>query len=227
MTVSLSLVVATANRAKIAEIRGLLEGRPIEVLALQEALGEASLPIAREGTSFEEAALTEARALAEAAHMIAIADATGLEVEALGGRPGVRSARFAGEGATDAENNAELLRRLDDVDDEGRRARFRVAIAVVDPWDALATFVVSGSCEGHIARKPSGSGGFGYDALFIVDGHGCTLAELGEREKSAVSHRARALRELGPRLVALIEGRLDDAVSIARGTFEPPASRRS
>lgn len=228
MTVSLSLVVATANRAKLAEIRALLEGLPVEVLSPAEALGEISVPTPRKASTFEEAALAEARALAETALMITIADAAGLEVDALGGRPGMRSSRFAGEGATDAENNAELLRRLDDVEDEGRRARFRVAFAVFDPWTPHEPIVVTGSCEGRIAQKPSGTGGFGYDSLFIVEGQASrTLAELDEEERRGVSHRARALRELGPRLVALVESRLDDAVAIVRGTFEPPPSRRT
>ena len=226
MNVSLSLVMATANRAKLAEIRALLEGLPVEVLSPKEALGEMATPPAREGTTFEEAALSRARGLAEASLLITIAEAAGLEVDALGGRPGVRSARFAGEGATDAENNAELLRRLDDVDDEQRRARFRVAFAVVDPWSPHEAIVASGRCEGRIARKPSGAGGFGYEPLFLVEGRDCTLAELDDEARRQVSHRAQALGELGPKLVALVKDRLDDAVSIVRGTFEPPPSRR-
>jgi XTP/dITP diphosphohydrolase len=228
MTFSLSLLMATESRAKLGEIRGLIAGLPVEVLSPREALGEAAPPAFAEGATFEEAALAKARAFAEATMMITLAEAAGLEVEALGGRPGVRSARFAGEGATDAENNAELLRRLDDVDGEGRRARFRVAFALIDPWWPHQPTVVSGSCGGHIARKPSGTGGFGYDPLFIIDGAGSgrTLAELDDAERRAVGHRAHALRELRPHLVSLVERRLDDAVAIPAGTFEPPPSRR-
>ena len=226
MTLSLSLVVATANRAKLAEIRALLAGLPVEVLSAQEALGDAKPPIVTEGASFEEAALAKARAYAEATLMITVADAAGLEVDALGGRPGVRSARFAREGATDAENNAELLRRLDDGDDEGRRARFRAAFALVDPWWPHDPRVVAGRCDGRVARKPSGAGGFGYEPLFLVEGEDRTLAELTAEERRAVSHREQALEALRPHLVRLVESRLDDAVAIAQGTFEAPPSRR-
>ena len=121
--------------------------------------------------------------------------------------PGVRSARFAGEGATDAENNAALLAALEEVDDEQRTARFRCVIALLDPWTE-GELVVEGRCEGMIARQPRGGGGFGYDPLFVVGGHDRTMAELGEDVKNQVSHRARAVAaleaELGERIARRI-----------------------
>jgi XTP/dITP diphosphohydrolase len=199
---------------------------PVEVLSASEALGEAVPNITEDGETFEDNARIKARAIAGASMMLTLADDSGLEVDALGGRPGVRSRRFAGEGATDAENNAELLRRLDEVYDDDRRARFRAAIVMVDPWNEDEETVVTGTCEGVIARKPSGSGGFGYDPLFIVRGKDRTLADLSEREKAEISHRGRALRDLQPKLEALIQTRLAQADSIMRGSYKPPPSER-
>jgi XTP/dITP diphosphohydrolase len=137
--------------------------------------------------------------------MLTIADDSGLEVDALGGAPGVRSARFAGERATDAENNAALLAALDslDTDPTGLRtggsypARFRCVLALVDPFVKDGEpIVVDGVCEGTITRTPRGSGGFGYDPLFLVEGTDKTMAELGEDEKNRISHRGRAFDKL-------------------------------
>ena len=223
----MSIVVATTNRGKLAEIRTMLGQLPVEVLSAQDALGDAMPNIVEDGDTFEDNALIKARAVATASMMLTLADDSGLEVEALGGRPGVRSRRFASEGATDAENNAELLRRMDEVEDEDRSARFRAAIAVVDPWNHSPEIIVSGVCEGTIARKPSGTGGFGYDPLFIVHGKDSTMAELDEAEKNALSHRGRALGELEPKLQEIIRDRLEQAESILRGTYAPPDSRSS
>jgi XTP/dITP diphosphohydrolase len=223
MNTVMSIVVATGNRAKLAEIRALLAELPIEVLSIAEALGS-DLVINEDGKTFEANALLKARVVAAQTHMVTIADDSGLEVDALGGRPGVRSRRFAGEGVTDAENNAELLRRMDEVDDDARAARFRAAIALVDPWEPKAETVVEGRCDGTIARKPTGTGGFGYDPLFIVSEAGRTMAELSEEEKNAVSHRGKALRALLPRIEAIVHKRVQDARSIVEGTWAPPPS---
>ena len=144
-----------------------------------------------------------------------LADDSGLEVDALGGRPGVRSARFAGEGATDGENNAALLDALGTVDrafagetETPTTARFRCVIALVDPWSTGEPILAEGRCEGHVLREPRGSGGFGYDPLFLVEGSERTMAELTLEEKNRVSHRAKALVALRPTLVALIEKKL-------------------
>ncbi|HZO14081.1 MAG TPA: XTP/dITP diphosphatase [Polyangiaceae bacterium] len=211
----MSIVVATSIRAKLAELRALLMKMPVDVLSAEEALGETP-NVMEDGKTFEENALKKARAVAAASMMVTLADDSGLEVDALGGRPGVRSARFAGEGATDAENNAELLRRMADLDDPHRRARFRCAIALVDPWNPDGELVVDGSCEGTIAHQPTGTGGFGYDPLFIVSGLERTMAELNEDEKTRVSHRAKALAAIQPRLEAIIKSRLDDAMRVLR-----------
>ena len=145
-----------------------------------------------------------------------LADDSGLEVDALGGRPGVRSARFAHERATDAENNAALLRELENVEEGARGARFRCVLALADPWQESASYVAEGSCEGSIARAPRGNGGFGYDPLFLVSGKGDrAMAELSEDEKNRISHRALAVRSLRKILIRLVNERLDEAERIA------------
>ncbi|MCC6527594.1 MAG: RdgB/HAM1 family non-canonical purine NTP pyrophosphatase [Polyangiaceae bacterium] len=209
----ISLVVATGNRGKLAEIRAILRDLPVDVLSAEEALGEVP-HVVEDAETFEANALKKARAIAAEALMVTIADDSGLEVDALGGRPGVRSARYAKEGATDAENNAQLMSALEDVDDPNRTARFRCAIALVDPWDVDGERVATGVCEGAIAHRPSGSGGFGYDPLFIVAGDGRTMAELGEEEKNRASHRGRALQALRPHLERLVHARFAEAARI-------------
>jgi XTP/dITP diphosphohydrolase len=213
----MSIVVATSNRGKLSEIRSILAHLPIEVLSMTEALGETPT-IVENGMTFEDNALIKARAVAKRCKAITLADDSGLEVDALGGKPGVRSARFAGDGASDAQNNAELLKQLEDISEEERVARFRCAIALVDPWQASdAPIIVEGSCEGIIARTPTGTGGFGYDPLFIVAERGCTMAELDKAEKNRISHRGRALAALSPRIAALIEGRVAAAAKLGTG----------
>ncbi|HHH28430.1 MAG TPA: non-canonical purine NTP pyrophosphatase [Polyangiaceae bacterium] len=222
----MSIVVASSNCSRVAEIEALLAEMPIEVLTTKDALGDAAPPVTLDGETFEANALKKAQAIASASMMLTLADAAGLEVDALGGRPGVRSARFAGEGATDAENNAELLRRLEEVDDSSRTARFRAAIAVVDPWNPAAPIVVEGRVEGRIARTVSGTGGFGYEPLFIVDDEGRTLAELSEDERNELSHRAKVLRELAPKLEELVNARIEEADAVINGSYAPPPSTR-
>lgn len=211
----LGLVVATANPGKLVEIRALLRELPVEIVSMTDALGEAPV-IVEDGATFEDNALIKARHVAAETMMITVADDSGLEVDALGGRPGVRSRRFAHEGATDAENNAELLRRMLDVETAQRSARFSCAIALVDPWSD-AVELARGSCEGRIAHRPSGAGGFGYDPLFLVEGGERTMAELDEEEKNRVSHRGRALRAMRPLLEALLDARLLEAARVLSG----------
>jgi XTP/dITP diphosphohydrolase len=222
----MSIVVVSSNRAKIADVRALLGFLPIEVLTAAEALGETLPNVVEDGESFEDNARKKAKAIAEVAMMLTVADDAGLEVQVLGGRPGVRSLRFAGEGATDAENNAELLRRMEEIPDGQRQARMVAVIALVDPWDKTAEVVVEGVCDGKIARSASGTGGFGYDALFVPDGDDRTLAELSEEERSEVSHRAKAMRALQPKLATMLKKRLKDADAILRGAYAPPPSSR-
>jgi XTP/dITP diphosphohydrolase len=209
----MSIVVATSNRAKLAETRALLGELPVEVLSASEALGEEP-HVVEDGDSFEANALTRARAVASASMMVTIADDSGLEVEALGGRPGVRSSRFASEGATDAENNAELLTRMAELDNDQRKARFRCVIALIDPWDPDNERIVSGECSGSIAHKAAGTGGFGYDPLFVLEGSERTMAELSQAEKSEISHRGRALAQLQPELNRIVSRRLEQTMRI-------------
>jgi XTP/dITP diphosphohydrolase len=186
------LVVASKNPDKILEIEEVLG----ETGVAGEIVSGLQWPDVDEtGETLEENALLKARAVTEALGLPAVADDTGLEVAALGGRPGVRTARFAGEDATYSDNVRHLLREMDGFDD--RRARFRTAVALVMPDGA--EIVVDGSLDGVIAEAARGSGGFGYDPVFEVQGR--TLSEMGVAEKNKISHRARALRSLADVLV--------------------------
>jgi XTP/dITP diphosphohydrolase len=188
-------VIASANRDKAAEIRAVLEAavpgielidRPDDVPDVEET-----------GDTLEANALLKARALVEATGIASISDDTGLEVAALDGAPGVYTARFAGEGATYAQNVAKLLRELDGVAD--RRARFRAVAAVAYPDGT--TVAVEGVMDGTIAPEARGENGFGYDPVFIPnDGDGRTFAEMASAEKHQYSHRGRSLRALAARL---------------------------
>lgn len=215
-----SLVVATGNRGKLEEIRHLLEGLQLEVLALGDVV-KRDLHIVEDGNTFEENALIKARAVVRATGMLTLADDSGLEVDALDGAPGVRSARYAGERATDAENNAALLAALGTLDRDATgaqvepsfAARFRCVLALVDPFTGDGEpYVVDGACEGRITQTPRGSGGFGYDPLFLVEGTDLTMAELPEGEKNRISHRGRAMAKL--RLV--LEKVLAEREAVAR-----------
>jgi XTP/dITP diphosphohydrolase len=201
------LCLATTNRGKLAELRALLGALPVDLVSLAQVLPGRPPPV-EDGTTFRDNALIKARAAMKATMMMTLAEDAGLEVDALGGRPGVRSARYAGEGATDAENNAALLKALEEVDDDQRTARFRCVIVLLDPWTP-GELVTEGRCEGRIARQPRGGGGFGYDPLFVVGEHGRTMAELDADMKNRVSHRARAVEalmaELGDRIARRIE----------------------
>lgn len=211
----LTIVLATTNIGKLTELRALLSDLPIELLSMGEVLPEL-LNVPENGATFEDNAVSKAKAVCAATRMYSLADDSGLEVDALGGRPGVRSARFAHERATDAENNATLLRELEDIEESARTARFRCVLALASPWDPASVRVVEGACEGSIARAPRGSAGFGYDPLFVVQGQrGRAMAELSEAEKNEVSHRGRGVRALRPLLVELINARLDETERIA------------
>jgi XTP/dITP diphosphohydrolase len=185
------LVLATANRGKRAEL-GALVGAwgPVEVVTL-EAFPGVRCPEEHE-TSYEKNALAKARAVAAATGLPALGDDSGLEVEALGGAPGVRSARYA---ATDAERVAKLLAALATVADPERRARFRCIVALA--WPGGRAVTAEGEVTGRIAAAPSGEGGFGYDPVFVpVEGDGRTFGEMTTAEKHAFSHRGRAFRAL-------------------------------
>jgi XTP/dITP diphosphohydrolase len=187
------VVLATGNAGKQRELSALLLPLGFELI-LQTTLGIAAAE--ETGTTFEANALLKARHASRASGLPALADDSGIEVDALGGRPGVRSARFAGKGASDADNNALLLRKLAGVPAEGRSARFRCVMAWVWRADDPAPLVARGVWEGSIAGAQRGNGGFGYDPLFVPSGLHVTSAEIPAEEKNALSHRAQALAAL-------------------------------
>lgn len=208
-----ALLVATKNRGKLAELRVLLADLPVDVFSVDEA-GAGGLVVVEDGATFEANATKKALAYAGATMMLTLADDSGLEVDALGGAPGVHSARFAGETATDAENNVALLAALEGHDAErganGYPARFRCVLALHDPYAAAPPVIVEGVCEGGIVGSARGGGGFGYDPLFLVAGRDQTMAELGE-EKNEISHRARAFAKVKPLIEKRIHAR-DEAI---------------
>lgn len=186
------LVVATANRGKLRELEQLLDG------TVTRLFSPADFPVfpevVEDGETFAENAVKKARSAALATGKPVIADDSGLVVDELGGRPGVRSARFAGERASDAENNAKLLRELAGVPAERRTAAFCCVIALCLPGGECLTF--EGRLEGVILDEPRGTGGFGYDPLFLVPDYGQTLAELPLVIKNTISHRGKAFARL-------------------------------
>ena len=189
----MKLVLASANAGKQREFAALLAPAGIE-LVLQSALGIDS--VAETGTTFEANALLKARHAAGRSGLPALADDSGLEVDALDGRPGVWSARYAGAMATDADNNARLLSELAGVPAERRGARYRCVLALVRTAHDAAPLIASGSWDGRIAARPAGGGGFGYDPLFVPEGHTVSAAELPAVQKNALSHRGKALADL-------------------------------
>ena len=190
----MSALLATRNDHKLRELREALPGVGIELLP-----EDVELP-PEDGETFEENALGKARAAHEETGRAAIADDSGIEAYGLGGRPGVRSARYAGEGASDEENLAKLLREVGEGDD--RRVAYVCAIALVDEDGQESVF--EGRCEGTLTDEPRGTGGFGYDPAFVPDDTGPgderTMAELAPEEKHAISHRGRAARKLAEHL---------------------------
>jgi XTP/dITP diphosphohydrolase len=205
------LCLATTNRGKVREFRDLLSELNLDIVAMNDLLPR-RLTIHESGTTFRDNAIKKAMVAAQETHTLCLADDSGLSVDVLGGAPGVFSARFAREGASDAENNAALLRALEErapgVPDVELRARFTCALAVVDPFAAdKEPLVVVGACEGHIARHARGDGGFGYDRHFVVDGRKETMAELSEHDKGVLSHRGRAVVQLIPLLGELVNER--------------------
>ena len=169
----------------------------LAVVELEAAFGRAEpdpeiQDILEDGDTFEANAVKKARIVARHTGRPALADDSGLEVDALDGTPGITSARFAGEGATDETNNARLLTLLDGIPEKKRTARFRCAIAIATPDGTVRT--AEGCCEGRILHSPKGRWGFGYDPLFLLPEHGLTFSELPPEKKNRISHRGRALR---------------------------------
>jgi XTP/dITP diphosphohydrolase len=220
-----ALLIATTNKGKLAEFRSLLADLPVEVVGPNDVFTTPPT-VVEDGATFVANATKKARIFASASLMLCLADDSGLVVDALGGAPGVRSARYAHERATDGENRTALLNALDalSLDDpisirnvnaaELARpgglwsARFKCSLVLVDPFAENDTpFVSDGTCEGSIARTPRGSGGFGYDPLFVVEGADRTMAELSSDEKNRISHRGRAIAAMRPHLVEAIGAR--------------------
>ncbi len=188
MTAPYRLVLATRNPYKVAELRTLLDDLPVELISA-DALDDPP-DVDENRSTLRGNARKKADAFHEQTGRPAVADDTGLEVDALGGAPGVHTARFAGPDASAGDNNELLLRRLDGASD--RSARFRTVVVFVD-GDDIRYF--EGVCEGHIATGPRGDQGFGYDPLFVPDGETRTFAEMNADEKNTISHRKRAVRQ--------------------------------
>jgi len=198
----LKIAIATRNPGKAREIEALVSKVGVELTSLLD-LGLSQ--VEETGSTFEENAVLKAKALAKQTGLWALADDSGLEVDALGGAPGVRSARFAGDGAGDDENNRKLLDALAAVPQERRGAQFRCVIALASP--AQMTWITEGVCRGRIAQAPSGQGGFGYDPLFVPEGFDKTFAEMTPEEKAEVSHRGIALRKMAAVIESLVRAR--------------------
>lgn len=194
------LVLATTNRGKIAELRQLLAPLGVECVTMSD---RPDFPRVEEtGETYVRNATLKARVVAAWAKLPALADDSGLEVDALGGRPGVHSAHFAGPQAHDRDNVDKLLRLLAGVSPEQRTARFRCVFVVARPDGSL--LIAEGTCEGRIATAPAGEHGFGYDPVFVHPATGKTFAQLSPAEKNRYSHRARAAAELSRHLLAFL-----------------------
>ena len=187
------LVVSTGNKNKVEEIAYILKDFPIEVLSKNDIdLGE--LSVEEDGDTLEENSMKKARELSNRTNYMVIADDSGLFVDGLDGKPGVHSSRYGGEEGNDRKNNEKLLEELKDMEGQGRKAKFKTVIVLIkEDGEAI---VVEGECKGRIGHMPVGNNGFGYDPLFIPEGHTETFGELGEDIKNKISHRAKALQKL-------------------------------
>ncbi|WP_440620666.1 XTP/dITP diphosphatase [Bacillus subtilis] len=198
MIIMKEAIIATHNPGKVKEFKEILEPRGYDVKSLAE-IGFTE-EIEETGHTFEENAILKAEAVAKAVNKMVIADDSGLSIDNLGGRPGVYSARYAGEQKDDQANIEKVLSELKGIEKEQRTARFRCALAVSIPGEETKT--VEGHVEGYIAEEPRGEYGFGYDPIFIVKDKDKTMAELTSDEKNKISHRADALKKLSKLLKA-------------------------
>lgn len=196
------VIIATKNGGKAKEFKHLFEKYGYEVKTLLDfpELEE----VEETGTTFEENAILKAEAVSNALNRIVIADDSGLVIDALDGRPGIFSARYAGEAKNDEANLQKVLQEMDDVPESKRQARFYCALAVASP--TKETFTVAGTCEGVILREKRGAYGFGYDPIFFALEQNKAMAELTPEEKSKISHRAKALKKLEDELPAILSG---------------------
>jgi len=187
------IVLASGNAGKVLEINKLFIGSGIEVVPQSEF----NVPdVAETGTTFVENAIIKARHAAKCTGLPAIADDSGIEVDALGARPGVHSARYAGEHANDEDNNRLMLKELEGIADNKRSARYQCVIVFMRSHTDPVPIITQGSWEGRILQVPQGTGGFGYDPLFYVPSHGCASGELPLDVKNSISHRAIALNAM-------------------------------
>lgn len=191
------VIAASRNPNKIRELQAILQKFDIEVLS-RDAAGIPDFEIEEDGESFLENAYKKAITISEYTGLATIADDSGLCVDALGGQPGIYSARYAGDMATDEENNAKLLALMADLPEDKRTAKFHCAIALIIPGKEAID--AEGEISGMILTEPAGSNGFGYDPLFRPDGYNLSFAEIGSKTKNAISHRARALEALNEKL---------------------------
>ena len=187
-----TLIVATRNQGKLKEIRALIEDLDFEVRSLADY--EDMPEIVEDGKTFRANALKKALTISRYTGGLVMGEDSGIEVKALGNRPGVFSARYSGPGAADKKNNAKMLEELRDVPDECRQARYRCVAALTRGDEIIA--VVSGTCQGMIARQECGTNGFGYDPLFFIPKYGKTFGQLAPAIKAGMSHRAKAMKKL-------------------------------
>jgi len=197
------IVIASNNAGKIKEIQNILGNNKFEFLSLKDV--EFYQEILEDQDSFEGNAYKKAKSVARVINEIILADDSGLEVDILNGQPGVFSARFSGENATDEKNNEKLLKMMEGVPEEKRGAQFRCVLVLMLPNGK--SFKVEGICRGRIADRPYGNEGFGYDPIFIPEGYNITFGQMGKDEKNRISHRFLALKKL--KEIMVMEGLLD------------------
>lgn len=209
----IELLVATTNQGKFAEVKAYLGKLPLKILSLSELQNPPA--VVEDGATFEENALKKARTLARFSGKMTLADDSGIEVDALGGAPGIYSARYSGQEGDDLANNAKLLRDLDQVPEEQRTGRFVCALALcVRVGTEWREWTVRDSCEGRITFAPIGGNGFGYDPLFFYPPLGKTFGEIDHETKAGVSHRGKALKHLAGLLPCWVD-------SVAQFALQP------
>ncbi|WCE04734.1 RdgB/HAM1 family non-canonical purine NTP pyrophosphatase [Pseudoxanthomonas sp. JBR18] len=196
------LVLASGNAGKLAEFKAMLAHLPYDIVP-QKELGVQDVP--ETGLTFVENALIKARHASAVTGLPALADDSGLIVDALGGAPGLYSARYAGQPTSDAANNAKLLEAMREIPDDQRRARFYAVIVLLRHPEDPQPLIAEGAWEGRIIRELRGNGGFGYNPLFLDPNHGLTAAEMETALKNRLSHRARALAALNQQLLSLMQ----------------------
>lgn len=194
------IVIATKNKGKVNDFKAIFQPLGYEVVSMFDVAP--NMEIEETGCTFEENAVLKAEALAKSLNMMVIADDSGLEIDALGGEPGVYSARYAGD-HDDEANIEKVLKKMEHVPNDKRTARFVCVLAIASP--NFKTYTVKGTCEGLITKEKRGTNGFGYDPIFYVPNLGRTMAELSAEEKGTISHRGNAIRQLKDKLPQLLK----------------------